>query len=129
MSDETPLLRDVVRQGRIRKGMTQEELSEAIGMSQEWVSKIEAGDITYPRRKTLERLAFVLQDVSFTDLLIAAGYARTKADAARVAAAPDSERTIGDRIDALWNDLSPSERSFLETMIRTQERQKRRKSQ
>jgi transcriptional regulator with XRE-family HTH domain len=77
-------LRDLVRQARIQAGMTQQELAEAVGMSQRWVSNIETGDIEESRTATLHKLAAVLP-VTVEDLIIAAKLAKTRAGARRVA--------------------------------------------
>lgn len=82
---ETPrTLAARVKELREGKNLTQEQLSEAVGMSQEWASNIETGKIKLPRTATLDRLAKVL-GVSTADLYIAAGVARTGEEGRRVA--------------------------------------------
>lgn len=75
-------LRDLVARRRRELGLTQEELSERAGMSQEWASKVERGEIQSPRRSALRRLADALQ-VPAEDVIIAAGYAE-KPSTARI---------------------------------------------
>lgn len=125
MSAPIVTLAGIVRVKRMELGLSQEELAEAVGMSQGWVAKIEAGDIHYPRKKTLERMAFVLR-VSFADLLIAAGYARSKDEADRLSASPDTDGpSVGDRLDAIYDALSPGERASIDAILKANERARR----
>lgn len=78
-------LRDMVRQAREEAGLTQEQVSAAVGKSSRWCSAVETGEITSPRVPTLRRLADVLR-LDVDDLIIAANLARTKAAARRLAA-------------------------------------------
>lgn len=116
----------MVREKRLERGLSQEELAELVGMSQGWVAKIESGEIKYPRRKTLERMAFALS-VSFTELLIASGYATTRAEAERLAETPEptSRPSIGERLDGVYDLLSTGERGSIEAIIKAKERELR----
>jgi len=64
--------------------MTQIELADAIGMSQEWVTKVETGRIATPRPATLRKLADALR-LNLADLIIASDQAKSRADAERLA--------------------------------------------
>lgn len=74
----------MIRAARDERGLTQEELAEAVGRSQEWVGKVESGEILAPRSDVLHRLASTL-DLSVADLYIAAEWARTRAEALKIA--------------------------------------------
>lgn len=125
MNGKPRTLSQIVRTARESAGLTQDELAEKIGKSQRWVSAIEAGEIKFPRKATLERMVFPLK-VSFAELLIAAGYAASNAEAARLASSPDrKERTLGSRLDAVYDRLSAGERASVEAIVRTAERSKR----
>jgi transcriptional regulator with XRE-family HTH domain len=52
---------DVVRRARLARGMTQEQLEEAIGKSGGYIGKLEAGKVNRPLNPTLRALARVLQ--------------------------------------------------------------------
>lgn len=125
MSAEAQTVGEIVRGARTDLGLTQDQLAERLSMSQRWVSALEANEIKYPRKKTLERIAFVLR-VSFTDLLIAAGYARTNEEASRLASSPDTDGpSVGERLDAIYAELSPGERASIDAILKANERARR----
>ena len=64
-----------IRHRRLERGLTQEQLAEAIGESvnQSDISRLERDQITLPRRERLEQLAAAL-DVSLGDLLARTGW-------------------------------------------------------
>lgn len=125
VSDLPPTVGEMVRPARTERGLSQDELAELVGKSQRWVSALENNEIKYPRRPVLQRLAFALR-LDYFDLLIAAGEARNRAEAKRVAKMPDgNERTVGGRVDRIWPDLAPGERASIEAMLRAHERQRR----
>lgn len=73
----------LVKERREAKGLSQEEVADRVGMSQEWTSMVERGRVHQPRIAVLKRLAPVL-GVDIEDLVIAVGYATTKTGADRV---------------------------------------------
>jgi transcriptional regulator with XRE-family HTH domain len=97
--------------GELRRGasMTQEDVADAMGMSQEWVSQLERGVVKVPPVATLARLADVLGG-NVEDFVIAAGMARNESGARRVVEAavpprrPAAEDRPADRSakDELW---------------------------
>lgn len=91
-----PPLRDLVRQARDARGLTQTQLAEAVEMSQRWVSALENDEIDAPRLKTLHRLSDALH-LDLTDLVIAASLARTKAEARRLIASEPDEAAADER--------------------------------
>jgi transcriptional regulator with XRE-family HTH domain len=78
---------DLLRELRAERGISQEDLAEAIGYSQESVSGWERGLFT-PRPRALRRIAHYL-GVPEAELLIAASWARTAAEARRIAEADE----------------------------------------
>lgn len=58
---------------RNKAGLTQAELSEKVGMSQEWTSQVERGRIRRPRVDVLMRISKVL-DAPLDQLVTATGY-------------------------------------------------------
>ena len=79
----TPTIGDRLRELRVAAGMSQDDLAEAINMSQESVSAIERG-VQVPRIRTIHLLAQALK-TDVADLVIRANLARTRAEALRVA--------------------------------------------
>lgn len=65
-------LADFVRDARNRRGMTQEQLAEAINKSFGYVGQLETGKIDRPKADTLRALASALR-VPLEDLLVATG--------------------------------------------------------
>ena len=54
-----------LKQARVAKDMTQEQLGEACGMGQAQISQIESGIVEQPRLETMDRLAKALGMVAF----------------------------------------------------------------
>ena len=68
---------------RQQKGYTQAELSEKVGMSQEWTSQVERGKIKRPRVDVLMRISKVL-DAPLDQLVQATGYGKAAGVLGRV---------------------------------------------
>lgn len=96
--DTSITLADMLRKRRAELGKTQEEMAEALDMTQEWVAAVENGRIQQPRPTTLRRLADVL-DVPLEDIVIAARLARSLSGAQRVAQSIAEEAAEHD-----WDD-------------------------
>ncbi len=114
-------LGDVVKAARLAKGLTQVELSEAVDMSQRWVSDVERGDTETPRPKTLRRLADVL-GLDLAELFMIADMARTKAAARRMADETPREDTGVDVLLREARSLTPEGIRFLEEQIKVARR-------
>ncbi len=111
--DDQPLLRDIVRDARHRRGLTQESLAELVGMSQRWVSAMETGDIDMPRSDTMQRLSNTL-DIPIADLYVAGRWAQTREEARRIAeVSPTYDDPIFDLILADARRLTPASRRAL----------------
>ncbi len=84
MGSDGATVGELIRAARLDKGWTQEELSDRLGMSQEWASKVETGGIAAPRAATLGRVAKLL-GIDLADLVLSANLATSRASAERVA--------------------------------------------
>jgi transcriptional regulator with XRE-family HTH domain len=65
-----------IRELRQGHGLTQQDLSQASGLSRSYISRLEMGDIALPSRERLRALAQAL-GTSLDDLLQAAGFLDT----------------------------------------------------
>lgn len=84
-----------VRARRRELGLSQRALAVGVGVSQEWVSKVETGVTRAPRADTIVRLATVLQ-LTPTDLLATLGPAvREETTETPAANARDADRLRG----------------------------------
>ena len=63
---------DLIRVARIRAGLTQQELAERIGTTQQYIPKLEKGHQTAGKLETVQRLADAL-DLTVDQLYLAAG--------------------------------------------------------
>lgn len=123
MSTERLSLGQTIASRRIELGLTQVEVSERVGMSQEWVTKVETGRIGRPRIPSLIALADVLQ-LDPDDLVMLAGYATGRSGAASLVAESraDDEPAIPPHMRASFlraGDLSPEKQELLKRMIDT----------
>lgn len=99
---------DIVGPARRARGLSQNDLADRVGMSQEWVSGVERGKTKHPGIDALHRLADELR-LPVDRLVIAAGYATTPEGAWNVideAAAEDADpiEEIHRRIDRVLRD-------------------------
>jgi transcriptional regulator with XRE-family HTH domain len=66
-------LGEMVRQSRIKRGLSQRQLGDRCGLDNTTISKIEVGTTKYPPRvETLETIAFAL-DLNVDELIAASG--------------------------------------------------------
>lgn len=68
-------LREVLRRGRLKLGMSGRKLAETIGVCHSYISQIERGAISRPSPAVLKKLAEVLPDVTYWELLEMCNYA------------------------------------------------------
>lgn len=115
-SVEATTLRDLVRASRIERGMTQTELAEAVGMSQRWLSNLETGNIDMPRPDTMRRLSDALA-LPLADLYVAAGRAKTKAEAERIAELQGAASADDLRLLERISRLTPNDRRTVESIV------------
>jgi transcriptional regulator with XRE-family HTH domain len=108
---------EIVRRRRLELGLSQIEVSDAVGMSQRWTSAVETGEIKVPRVETIRRLSKVLS-VPVADLLIAAKLAETRAEAERIVqTVPEEDDPLMDIVMAGARDLTPEGREILAGII------------
>ena len=62
-------LREIVRRGRLKLGLSGRKLAESIGVCHSYISQIERGTISRPSPAVLKKLAEVLPDVDYWELL------------------------------------------------------------
>jgi len=62
-------LREIVRRGRLKLGLSGRKLAESIGVCHSYISQIERGAIRRPSPAVLKKLAEVLPDVHYWELL------------------------------------------------------------
>lgn len=60
---------EIIKEARLAKGMTQEELGELVGVQKSAIAKYENGKVVNIKRRTLKKLATVL-DLKGSDLII-----------------------------------------------------------
>ncbi len=85
----TPMVGELIRLRRAKKGLSQTELAERVGSSQRQVSRLENSDRTLPRKKTRDAFGAVL-DISEAEWHRAAGL--LQAESATQLEAQDRER-------------------------------------
>ncbi len=111
-------LADFVRRARDARGLTQEELAEAIGKSYGYVGQLETGKIGRPKAATLRSLAAALR-VPLEDLVVATGQLEEsrEEDAAitlqRIAALPTPQERV-----AAWRELPEPLRAAILVLMR-----------
>lgn len=105
-------LAEMIRNERLDRHLTQEAFGELVGMSQEWVTKTEAGTAGTPRLKTIRQLSARLS-IPLEDLYLATDIAASKAGAKRIAAeTPDYimfDPDLASIVD-VWPSLTPDAR-------------------
>lgn len=94
----------ILRERREQLGKTQEEVADAVGVTQESVGKIELGKTRAPRPLTLQRLASFLR-LDIADLYLALGRANDHASAQRLADADMDHDDEDPLLDAIMLDV------------------------
>lgn len=72
-------LRDLIRNARISKGLTQKDVAELIGCTPTIINRIECGGSTKPSLRIISKLSIILELIFFK-LLEFAGYNQEKLD-------------------------------------------------
>ena len=102
---------DKIREARLAKGLTQEELGQMIGLQKSAIAKYENGRVVNIKRSTLQKLAAAL-DLRGSDLII-----ESDPEAAAVLSAKvllDSE--LMESIE-IYYTLSPEKRKMVRDLI------------
>lgn len=72
-------LSEIIKNARIKKGISQRELSRQTGIDNNTIAKIENGSRRKPNPLSLKKLAFVL-NIELSELLVLSGYTKTDID-------------------------------------------------
>ena len=72
-------LSEIIKNARIKKGISQRELSRQTGIDNNTIAKIENGSRKKPNALSLKKLAFVL-NLELSELLVLSGYTKTDID-------------------------------------------------
>lgn len=72
-------LSEIIKNARIKKGISQRELSRQTGIDNNTIAKIENGSRRKPNPLSLKKLAFVL-NLELSELLVLSGYTKTDID-------------------------------------------------
>lgn len=72
-------LSEIIKKARIKKGISQRELSRQTGIDNNTIAKIENGSRRKPNPLSLKKLAFVL-NLELSELLVLSGYTKTDID-------------------------------------------------
>lgn len=110
----TPL-GDLVMHRRRELGLTQQELSQRAGMSQEWVSTLERGRIHQPRVTALRALARELR-LPADELVVAVGVTQSRQVARSIVMDDDSSPELVSAVEGLHR-LSPQNLRHARYMI------------
>ena len=102
---------DKIREARLAKGLTQEELGQMIGLQKSAIAKYENGRVVNIKRSTLQRLAAAL-DLRGSDLIIESDPEAAAELSAKVLL--DSE--LMESIE-IYYTLSPEKRKMVRDLI------------
>lgn len=72
-------LSEIIKNARIKKGISQRELSRQTGIDNNTIAKIESGSRKKPNALSLKKLAFVL-NLELSELLVLSGYTKNDID-------------------------------------------------
>ena len=72
-------LSEIIKKARVKKGISQRELSGQTGIDNNTIAKIENGSRRKPNSLSLKKLAFVL-NLELSELLVLSGYTKTDID-------------------------------------------------
>lgn len=72
-------LSEIIKNARIKKGISQRELSRQTGIDNNTIAKIENGSRKKPNALSLKKLAFVL-NLELSELLVLSGYTKNDID-------------------------------------------------
>lgn len=98
-------LREIIRRGRLKLGLSGRKLAEAIGVCHSYISQIERGAISRPSPAVLKRLAEVLPDVTYWELLEMCDYAEGDEEPLPVSASVGDSGPAARRIELLVTEL------------------------
>lgn len=103
----------LIKDARIAKGFTQEELGKFVGVQKSAIAKYENGRVVNIKRSTLQRLAKAL-DLKGSDLIIEANPKEAAELSARVLIDSDLRETL-----ELYSILSEENKKIVKDLIRS----------
>lgn len=83
----------IIRNARIAKGLTQEELGRIVGVQKSAIAKYESGRVVNIKRSTLQKLAVAL-DLRGSDLIISSNPEEAAAFTARILLDSDLQEMV-----------------------------------
>ena len=102
-----------IKQARIEKGLTQEELGNLVGLQKSAIAKYENGRVVNIKRSTLQKLANAL-DLRGSDLVIESN----PKEAAELSAKVLLDMELMDTIEQYYT-LSPEKQKMIRDLIRS----------
>ena len=102
-----------IKEARLAKGLTQDELGAIVGVQNSAIAKYENGRVVNIKRSTLQKLAKAL-DLRGSDLIIEAN----PKEAAELGAKVLSDYELMDAID-LYYTLTPEKQKMIRNLIRS----------
>jgi XRE family transcriptional regulator of biofilm formation len=103
-----PTIAELIRTGRLRKGLNLSDLAEQAGVSRTTLHQLERGAIQEPRAKTLSRIATVL-DLPAEQMQSTADSADDRRRAEFDAATNPAVQAVREQDPARFADLTPEE--------------------
>jgi transcriptional regulator with XRE-family HTH domain len=103
---------DKIRNARISKGMTQEELGNALGVQKSAIAKYESGRVVNIKRSTLQKLAKAL-NLKGSDLVIGAN----PKEAAELSARVLIDSNLRELVE-LYSSLSDDDKKTVMDLVR-----------
>ena len=98
-------LRGMIRRGRLKLGLSGRKLAEEIGVCHSYISQIERGVIARPSPAVLKKLAAVIPDVTYWELLELCEYAETGEQAEASDSSAGDCGTAARRMELLVTEL------------------------
>lgn len=103
----------MIRDARLEKGLTQEELGALVGVQKSAIAKYENGRVVNIKRSTLQGLAKAL-DLKGSDLIIASNPKESAELSARVLIDSDLRETV-----ELYSSLSADNKKIVKDLLRS----------
>ena len=102
----------LIKEARLAKGMTQEELGELVGVQKSAIAKYENGRVVNIKRSTLQKLATAL-NLKGSDLIIHSNPKEAAELSARVLIDSDLREMV-----ELYSALTPEDKRTVQDLIR-----------
>jgi transcriptional regulator with XRE-family HTH domain len=103
----------LIKEARLAKGLTQEELGKIVGVQKSAIAKYESGRVVNIKRSTLQKLATAL-DLKGSDLVIESN----PKEAAELSARVLLDMELMDTIETYYK-LSPEKQKMIRDLVRS----------